>query len=128
MNPIRPCLALALAFAVGTLATHAHAADLMPADAATVEPVAAEAAASAPAKSFAYHCADGTKVTARFSSPDQPDGFVDLTLADGKAVTLPQAVSADGGRYTKDDIEFWIKGNGATLTIAGKATTCETKD
>jgi len=126
MNPLRPCLALALAFAVGTLATHAHAADLMPADAATVEPVAAEA--GAPSKSFAYHCADGTKVTARFSSPDQPDGFVDLTLADGKAVTLPQAVSADGGRYTKDDIEFWIKGNGATLTIAGKATTCETKD
>ena len=33
--------------------------------------------------------------------------------------TLPQALSADGGRYTPGDVEFWIKGNGATLTRAG---------
>ncbi|WP_114188474.1 MliC family protein [Microvirga aerophila] len=40
--------------------------------------------------------------------------------------TLPQAISADGGRYTQGDVEFWIKGDGATLTRAGKSTTCRT--
>jgi membrane-bound inhibitor of C-type lysozyme len=43
-------------------------------------------------------------------------------------ITLPQALSADGGRYTEGDIEFWIKGKGATLTRAGKSTTCRTGD
>jgi membrane-bound inhibitor of C-type lysozyme len=42
--------------------------------------------------------------------------------------TLPQALSADGGRYMRGDVEFWIKGKGATLTRAGKATTCRTSD
>jgi len=42
------------------------------------------------------------------------------------AITLPQALSADGGRYLGKHIEFWIKGNNATLTRAGKVTTCAT--
>ncbi|MBO1909496.1 MliC family protein, partial [Microvirga sp. 3-52] len=33
--------------------------------------------------------------------------------------TLPQALSGDGGRYMQGDVEFWIKGEGATLTRAG---------
>lgn len=40
--------------------------------------------------------------------------------------TLSQAVSASGGRYIHGDVEFWNKGSGATLTQAGKATSCNT--
>jgi membrane-bound inhibitor of C-type lysozyme len=40
---------------------------------------------------------------------------------------LPQALSADGGRYAGGDMEFWIKGNMARLTRAGAATDCTTK-
>ena len=43
------------------------------------------------------------------------------------SLTLPQVVSADGGRYAAGDIEFWIKGNSATLTRSGKSETCEVK-
>ncbi|WP_147022588.1 MliC family protein [Microvirga aerophila] len=55
-------------------------------------------------------------------------GSVKLVYA-GSAIetTLPQALSVDGGRYTHGDVEFWIKGNGATLTRAGKSTTCGTR-
>ncbi|MCX5570527.1 MliC family protein [Kaistia nematophila] len=83
---------------------------------------------AASAKDFQYECEDGTELTATFSPPEQAHGVADLVFADGKKVALPQAVSADGGRYTKDDIEFWIKGSSATLTIAGKTTNCETAD
>lgn len=70
-----------------------------------------------------YNCA-GKKVVARFSPPDLKTGFVKLTFADGRKVTLPQAMSADGGRYADADLEFWIKGRDATLTRGGKATHC----
>jgi membrane-bound inhibitor of C-type lysozyme len=39
---------------------------------------------------------------------------------------LPQAPSADGGRYVDGTMEFWIKGNAAQLTRAGTATECKT--
>jgi membrane-bound inhibitor of C-type lysozyme len=72
-----------------------------------------------------YICADGTKLQATFSRPSASMGSVKLVYAGLPAeTTLPQAISADGGRYTHGDLEFWIKGTGATLTRAGKATTC----
>jgi membrane-bound inhibitor of C-type lysozyme len=82
------------------------------------------AAAQEP-KPVPYTCADGTKLQATFSPPSTSMGSVKLVYA-GSAVetTLPQAISADGGRYTHGDVEFWIKGTGATLTRAGQATTC----
>ena len=53
-------------------------------------------------------------------------GSVKLVYAGASTeTTLPQAISADGGRYTQGDVEFWIKGNGATLTRAGRSTTCK---
>jgi len=56
-------------------------------------------------------------------------GSVKLVFAGSSTeMTLPQALSADGGRYTEGDIEFWIKGKRATLTRAGKSTTCRTGD
>lgn len=75
-----------------------------------------------------YSCADGTELKAVFSPPDASPGSAVLTFAGSATeITLPQALSADGGRYTDADMEFWIKGNEATLTRAGKATTCKTK-
>ena len=82
---------------------------------------------SALATEAAYRCADGTRARAVFSDPG-PAGTVRLTFA-GKvgAVALPQAPSADGGRYADGAMEFWIKGKTARLTRAGVATDCTTR-
>jgi membrane-bound inhibitor of C-type lysozyme len=75
----------------------------------------------------AYRCADGTAVRAVFSTP-APTGSVRLTFAGrGGNVSLPQAPSADGGRYADSGMEFWIKGKTARLTRAGAATECKTR-
>lgn len=81
---------------------------------------------SADAKEFHYACSGGTKLTARFSPPSAANGRVELTFGTGRTITLPQAMSADGGRYANKDMEFWIKGNGATLTRSGTSETCST--
>jgi membrane-bound inhibitor of C-type lysozyme len=74
-----------------------------------------------------YTCADGTKLQAMFSPPGTSMGSVKLVYAGSSTeMTLPQALSADGGRYTQGDVEFWTRGKGATLTRAGKSTTCRT--
>ena len=82
---------------------------------------------SASAAEAAYRCADGTAVRAVFSAPG-PTGSVRLTFAGkGANVTLPQAPSADGGRYADSGMEFWIKGKTARLTRAGAVTECNTR-
>jgi membrane-bound inhibitor of C-type lysozyme len=86
------------------------------------------AADGSAARSFAYQCEDGTRLTASFSPPGEAEGSARIAFVDGETTVLPQAVSADGGRYVKDDVEFWIKGKGAMLTIAGKTTNCVTSD
>lgn len=50
-----------------------------------------------------------------------PNGSVKLKLDDGRTFDLPQAVSADGGRYANagDVFVFWSKGNGALLLEGG---------
>jgi membrane-bound inhibitor of C-type lysozyme len=82
---------------------------------------------SALASEAASRCADGTRARAVFSDPG-PAGAVRLTFA-GKAgaVALPQAPSADGGRYADGTMEFWIKGKTARLTRAGVTTDCTTR-
>jgi membrane-bound inhibitor of C-type lysozyme len=72
-----------------------------------------------------YTCANGTQLQATFSPPSISLGSVKLVYhGSSSETTLPQTVSVDGGRYTQGDVEFWIKGKAATLTRAGKATTC----
>lgn len=73
-----------------------------------------------------YTCEGGTELTAIFSPVGTTPGQVEL-LFEGKDgdLVLPQAVSADGGRYADSDNEFWIKGDSATLTQSGKTETCE---
>ena len=75
-----------------------------------------------------YICSDGSKLTAQFSSPDTAKGGVGLTFGTGRELKLPQVLSADGGRYADPDIEFWIKGRSATLTMKGVKETCSTHD
>jgi membrane-bound inhibitor of C-type lysozyme len=74
-----------------------------------------------------YTCSDGSKLTAQFSPPDTAKGSVALTFATGRELKLPQVLSADGGRYADADIEFWIKGRSATLTMKGVKETCSTQ-
>jgi membrane-bound inhibitor of C-type lysozyme len=84
-------------------------------------------AAPALAAQAHYTCSDGGKLSANFSPPDANKGEVTLTFGTGRELTLPQVVSADGGRYADADIEFWIKGRSATLTMKGVKETCATQ-
>lgn len=90
---------------------------------AVIGPVSSAAATEA-----SYRCMDGTVVRAIFSAPG-PTGSVRLTFVrpHREAATLPQVLSADGGRYAGDGVEFWIKGSGARLTRAGAETECKTR-
>lgn len=86
---------------------------------------AAVGAAAQDAKPVPYTCADGTELQATFSPPSTSMGSVKLVYAGSATETiLLQAVSADGARYTQGDVEFWIKGKGATLIRARTSTTC----
>lgn len=77
----------------------------------------------ATAEGVRYVCADNTELTATFHSDP---GSADLVFAgSNEHVTLPQALSADGGRYASGNTEFWIKGNDATLTRGDSRTTCK---
>jgi membrane-bound inhibitor of C-type lysozyme len=74
-----------------------------------------------------YECAGGARVDAQFSPPDAAKGQVALSVeGSGSRTVLPQARSADGGRYAGDGIEFWIKGKSATLTRSGASENCTT--
>jgi membrane-bound inhibitor of C-type lysozyme len=95
---------------------------------ALVSAVAAVAfAAPALATEARYTCSDGSKLTANFSPPHAGQGGVALTFETGRELKLPQVLSADGGRYADGDIEFWIKGRSATLTMKGVKETCSTQ-
>jgi membrane-bound inhibitor of C-type lysozyme len=74
-----------------------------------------------------YTCSGGGKLRANFSQPDAAKGEVKLTFDTGREFALPQVLSADGGRYADADIEFWIKGQSATLTMKGVKETCSTQ-
>ena len=86
------------------------------------------ATTSALATEASYTCEGGTELTAMFSPVGATPGDVTLTIAGtASTIVLPQAVSADGGRYADANTEFWSVGNGATLTRSGKSETCEAK-
>ncbi len=79
--------------------------------------------------SHRYACEDGTRLTASFVNGSAGNGRAILRFAHpASRLILPQALSADGGRYADDKPEFWIKGRRATLTRPGKAQTrCSTR-
>jgi len=74
-----------------------------------------------------YNCLGGTRRTVQFSIPDAVTGHVVLTFdRSGRRISVPQVLSAGGGRYADDKMEFWIKGNSARLSRRGKSETCTT--
>jgi membrane-bound inhibitor of C-type lysozyme len=82
------------------------------------EPLAQVAYVCSGGKTIAatYYAGD-TKPAATADEPPVPSGKVALTLSDGRTMTLPQTLSADGGRYANVDesFVFWTKGNGALV-------------
>lgn len=69
-----------------------------------------------------FSCEDNKTIAATFYPSD--DKYVDLILSDGRALSLPRALSASGARYAKDDesIVFWNKGDTAFVTENGTTT------
>jgi len=75
--------------------------------------MAVPALAEDPIATVDYACKDGKMIRATFYKAS-----VDLVLGGGRKISLPQARSADGGRYATGDesFVFWSKGNGAFVT------------
>jgi membrane-bound inhibitor of C-type lysozyme len=74
-----------------------------------------------------FNCESGKSVDAVFiyaSTTSRVGNQVQLMLSDGRQMTLPQVISADGGRYANADesIVFWNVGNTATITENGTTT------
>ena len=65
--------------------------------------------------------------TATFTPPGKTDGAVRLAFPDGRKITLPQVISADGGRYASGETEFWIRGLGGQLTTGRTMTNCDSE-
>lgn len=92
-----PALGLALLLLVASPAGAALAADT----------------AEKPVADVTFRCDQGKTIGAVFYADR-----VDLTLSDGRSLTLPQAMSASGARYANADesIVFWNKGDTAFIT------------
>ena len=67
-----------------------------------------------------FACPGGKSIHAIFRT----SRTVDLGLSDGRAMTLPQAISASGARYANADesFVFWNKGDGAFIQENGTTT------
>ena len=76
-----------------------------------------------------FNCDDGKSVKAVFHTG--ASGTVDLTLSDGRTMSLPVTASAGGARYANkgETVVFWNTGNTASLDENGKTTlkNCVTK-
>lgn len=101
----------------------------------TPAPVVTEQHTSQPIATATYSCKNGKTITAAFyegsstpstaaDQPPTPGGSVSLALSDGRTMTLPQTISADGARYanTDESIIFWNKGNGAFIMESSTET------
>ncbi len=93
-----------------------------------------EAANVKPIATASYVCDGGKTIDAKFyqgspkppagpNEPPIPGGSVEITLSDGRTMTLQQTLSADGARYSdgnpmiqgNETFVFWSKGNGALV-------------
>ncbi|MET0278712.1 MAG: MliC family protein [Pseudorhodoplanes sp.] len=66
-----------------------------------------------------YVCDDGTAISAVFF-PKEKNLRMQMS---GRSYSLPQRLSADGGRYAKAGVSFWVKGQQATLKRPKTKTT-----
>jgi membrane-bound inhibitor of C-type lysozyme len=84
-----------------------------------------------------YTCDDSKTINATYmnvSTATTTGNSVQLVLSDGRQMTLPQTISADGARYSNGNPQipdgqpgaetfvFWSKGNGAFVTENGTTT------
>jgi membrane-bound inhibitor of C-type lysozyme len=74
-----------------------------------------------------FTCDGGKSINATFmnaTSATTTGNSVMLSLSDGRQMTLPQTISADGARYANADesFVFWNKGNGAIVLDNGSST------
>ena len=88
----------------------------------------------APIADVSYACDAGKTIGASYfegsttpgqnGGPPTPGGSVGISLSDGRSMSLPQTISADGARYANQDESFifWSKGNGAFVMEAGTTT------
>ena len=69
-----------------------------------------------------FTCDASKTIAAEFHNG--PQSSVELTLSDGRKLTLPQALSASGARYANRDesFVFWNKGDTAFIEESGKTT------
>ena len=66
-------------------------------------------ACHADSEALTYHCDSGTVIAVSY---EQDKAVLDYR---GQAHTLVQAISASGARYRDDALEWWSKGDEATL-------------
>ena len=78
-----------------------------------VAALATGALAEEPVNEVAFACADDKSIDATFYADK-----VDLTLSDGRSLSLPQTIAASGIRYADADetFVFWSKGDTAFVT------------
>lgn len=69
--------------------------------------------------SVTFNCADQKSIKAIFYK-----NIVDITLSDGRSMTLPQVISASGARYANvfETFVFWNKGDTAFVNEEDKTT------
>ncbi len=92
-------------------------------------PTSGQPTAEQPIATAMFYCDGGKTINAAFykgtstppsapGMPPTPGGSVALALSDGRTMTLPQTISADGGRYANADesIVFWNVGDTAFIT------------
>jgi membrane-bound inhibitor of C-type lysozyme len=96
-----------------------------PAEPETSRPAAAAPAPAAPVQPSP----EVTAISARFTCDDlvvsaafEPSRAV-LSLP-GRTITLPQAISASGARYSDGTTTFWNKGREATFELDGRSRHC----
>lgn len=98
--------------------------------------------AGQPIATASYVCDGGKTIDAKFyqgqakppagpNEPPTPGGSAEITLSDGRSMTLQQTISADGARYSNgnpmiqgnETFVFWSKGNGAFVLENGQQQT-----
>jgi len=66
-----------------------------------------------------YQCSPSERLVVKTIPGSQPP-TLEITLPDQRTVTLPQAESASGAKYSNGSITFWSKGNTALVEEAGQ--------
>ena len=90
--------------------------------AALAQDAPADAAAAAPIMAH-YSCAGGLELHVVFE-----DGKATVTPSGGTAVTLPQAMTADGFQYSDSAHSLRGRGDDATWTSGGTSVECSAGD